>query len=219
METINIYVEGNIGTGKSTFLKYLEDNLPKDKFNMIYEPVDQWTNLTDSQGKNILEHFYEDQNAWAFPFQMNSFISRVKNIEEVSQMRPKRINIIERSVYTDRNCFALNCFNDGKINEIEFKVYTQWHDWLCKHFNIKPSGFIYIKTPPNECSERILRRSRGGEGGIPVEYLTNLGDLHDQWLDKEENVFNIEMEHNLYDNKEKMDKIMEDLKEYLDKLN
>jgi deoxycitidine kinase len=219
MAAMNIYVEGNIGTGKSTFLSYLEKNLDPEKFNIIYEPVDQWTALSDSNGKNILEHFYEDQFKWAFPFQMNSFISRVKNIEEISNLRPQKINIIERSVYTDKNCFALNCFNDGKINEIEFKVYTQWHDWLCKHFNIKPSGFIYIKTPPGECSERIERRSRGGEGGIPVEYLTNLGNLHDKWLENEENVFNIDMEHNLYENKEKMEKIMEDLNEYFDKLN
>ena len=64
----NIYVEGNIGTGKTTFLKYLEQHLPSDKYNFIYEPVDEWMRTTDDSGKSILEHFYEDQSKWSYCF-------------------------------------------------------------------------------------------------------------------------------------------------------
>ena len=51
-----IFVEGNIGTGKSTFLKMIE-KCYNDKYQVIYEPVDLWTNFKDSKGKNILKYF------------------------------------------------------------------------------------------------------------------------------------------------------------------
>ena len=49
-----IFVEGNIGTGKTTFVEFLEHNLKPEKYNIIYEPVDEWQKLKDPNGKNIL---------------------------------------------------------------------------------------------------------------------------------------------------------------------
>ena len=51
-----IYVEGNIGTGKSTFLKHLDNDYlkKKHKYDVIYEPVDNWQQI------GILEKFYSD---------------------------------------------------------------------------------------------------------------------------------------------------------------
>ena len=125
-----IFVEGNIGTGKTTFVQFLELNLNPEKYNIIYEPVDEWQKLKDSQGKNILEHFYEDQEKWAFAFQMNSFISRVKHIQDALKANPDKINIIERSVFTDKYCFAKNCYESGKISDIQYQIYNNWHKWL-----------------------------------------------------------------------------------------
>ena len=65
---MNIYIEGNIGSGKSTFLKYLEDHLPHDKFTFIYEPVDEWQAFKDEDGKNILDCFYKIHTSSHFPF-------------------------------------------------------------------------------------------------------------------------------------------------------
>ena len=80
-----IYIEGNIGAGKSTFLKlfeeYLAQNLPHSM--VLPEPVQAWMDTQDSKGKSILEHYYEDQKKYGFTFQMNAFISRVNEIEEM----------------------------------------------------------------------------------------------------------------------------------------
>ena len=155
----DIYIEGNIGTGKTTFLRFLETLFKTDDYSFIFEPVDQWTNLTDSDGINLLENFYKDQDKWSFAFQMNSFISRIQKIQNDS----KKVKFIERSVYTDRNCFAKNCYESGKMNKIEYDIYTRWHDWLCKEFKVKPSAFIYLKTNPTVSLERIQKRSRQGD--------------------------------------------------------
>ena len=50
-----IFVEGNIGSGKTTFLSLLEKKYPIG--SVIYEPLEKWTELSDSQGKNILQYF------------------------------------------------------------------------------------------------------------------------------------------------------------------
>jgi energy-coupling factor transporter ATP-binding protein EcfA2 len=58
-------VEGNIGSGKSTFLKFLNQTLP-NTINVFYEPVDQWRNLN---GHNLFELMYRDPTRWSFTFQ------------------------------------------------------------------------------------------------------------------------------------------------------
>ena len=55
-----IYIEGNIGTGKTTFLNLLEKYLKRfENINydarIVLEPVDEWMETKDSDGQNILE--------------------------------------------------------------------------------------------------------------------------------------------------------------------
>ena len=151
---MNIYVEGNIGTGKTTFLSFLKKQIPK--YNILYEPVDEWVNIKDANGKNLLEHFYEDQNKWSFPFQMNTFISRVKKIQDSNS----DINIVERSVYTDKNVFMECNFRRKNISEIEYTIYNTWFDVFSKQFNLRGDVFVYLKTSSDICDHRIRKRDR-----------------------------------------------------------
>jgi len=213
---MNIYVEGNIGTGKTTFLSFLKKQIPK--YNILYEPVDEWVNIKDANGKNLLEHFYEDQNKWSFPFQMNTFISRVKKIQDSNS----DINIVERSVYTDRNCFATNCFNSGKMTSIEYDIYCRWHDWLCAKFPVKPNGFIYLKTAPEISHQRIKKRDRRGEDTIPLEYLQTLHKLHEKWMDDEKcnniPVLVLDITKDIYKNETEQKEILAQVQSFISKL-
>ena len=93
-----VYIEGNIGTGKSTFVDLLQNHIKEFEKNeryqpkLIQEPVDEWMTTFDADGKNILERFYEDQDRWSFTFQMNSFISRAHRIQDTR----------DKSSYTDK---------------------------------------------------------------------------------------------------------------------
>ena len=81
------YIEGNIGAGKSTFITLFEKYLKKDEeSHLLQEPVESWLNTKDSSGKHILQHYYEDQKKYGFTFQMNAFISRVNDIEEMKKL-------------------------------------------------------------------------------------------------------------------------------------
>ena len=57
------------------------------------------------------------------------------------------------------------------MNELEYKIYNEWHSKLVSDFKLKPTGFIYLRTTPEVSHERIKKRSRDGEAGIPLDYL------------------------------------------------
>ena len=111
------FLEGNVGTGKSTFLKELEN----EGLGVIYEPVKQWENMKNSSGKNLIEEFYGNQSRYAYTFQSIAFRTRVKNIENCSPD-----TIIERSIFTDKNVFAKTCYENGMMNDIEWNDYSEW---------------------------------------------------------------------------------------------
>ena len=210
---MRIYIEGNIGSGKSTFLKFLNENMD---CNVIYEPVGEWEKVKDERGKNLLECFYEDSNKWGFAFQMNAFITRVQNISDI--YIDNMINFSERSVFTDKEVFAKVCSETGDINSIEHQIYLRWHSWICDNFPVKPDAFIYLKTSPEICSQRISERSRSGEEGIPLEYLQKLHDNHEQWLNSLHNVLTIDVSENFYKNQSSKDKIIKDIRNFITEL-
>ena len=212
-----IYIEGNIGSGKSTFISELQKYIDKNcKYaEILQEPVDQWVKLKDSKGKNVLEHYYSDSKKYAFAFQMNAFISRVKDIVDYQTRFPNKIIFVERSVYTDKNVFCHMNYLNGNISEMEYMIYNQWFDFYSKHFNLNPEGYVYLKTDYKECLERIKKRDRNGEESIPIEYLKSLEEFHDKWLESEEkndiDLMNIDGNINYLKEKDELQKVFASL--------
>ena len=169
-------VEGNIGSGKTTFLQKYSI---RDNTEVIPEPVDVWLNIKDDNKKNLLQHFYEDMDRYSYMFQSMVFKTRLQAIDK-PQIKPYRIS--ERSIWTDRYIFGKMCIEDKKMNSIETECYKYWFAWLEEKFGIKPDGIIYIKCSPEKCLERINNRGRMEENKIPLEYLTKLHSYHEEWL-------------------------------------
>jgi len=178
-----IIIEGNIGSGKTTFVNYISKNFKDATVN--YEPVEKWQSYQDEQDINLLNNFYNDQQRWGYTFQNMAFMTRVKDLIKPCDTKYK---FIERSIYTDRNCFALNCYETGKINKMEWEIYTDWFNWLSNSFDVKPDGYIYLRVKPDICLERINKRNRQEESGIPIEYLENIHIKHDDWLLNEKKI-------------------------------
>ena len=56
-----VSIEGNIGSGKSTFIKKLREKFGKNKdFYFVDEPVKEWTKVMTKDGKNLIENCYSD---------------------------------------------------------------------------------------------------------------------------------------------------------------
>lgn len=175
--TKSIIVEGNIGAGKSTFLRLVDQAL---NVQVVYEPHEKWQDINGAG--NLLENFYADTKRWAYTFQSYAFITRVLEQEAYLKKALHPIQILERSVYSDRYCFAKNCYQMGTMTALEWKLYKEWFSWLINDYVKKPQGFIYLKTDPEVCYERLLKRSRSEEKAVPLEYLQKLHQKHEDWL-------------------------------------
>lgn len=170
-------LEGNIGAGKSTFLSLIEQELP---VQVVYEPHTKWQDV--GGGDNLLEKFYSDTPRWAYTFQSYAFITRIIEQMEKAKLNKSGIQVLERSVYSDRYCFAKNCFEMGVMNALEWKLYQEWFEWLIVNYAPKPTGFIYLKTDPEVCYSRLTKRAREEEVGVSLEYLQSLHNKHEAWL-------------------------------------
>ena len=78
MENKTFIIQGNIASGKTTLCKLLDT----DRAEVIYEPVDKWINLTDSNNNNILKLYYDDKERYAYTFQTYAFLTRAKLLKE-----------------------------------------------------------------------------------------------------------------------------------------
>lgn len=175
-----ISIEGNIGSGKSTFIKILKERLKDDQFVFIPEPVDEWLKIVDLDGKNILSKFYDDKEKYSFPFQVLAFTSKLKLIREALHDNPDKIIITERSVHTDKQVFSKMLHDDKKINDISYQIYLAMFDEFLDKIN-DIDKIIFVNTDHKICHQRVNKRNRIGEK-IELEYLEKCDHYHKNWL-------------------------------------
>jgi len=187
-----ISIEGNIGSGKTTLLHKLKDHYAGNEYIIfLKEPVDEWEKIVDENGVTMLQKFYANQEKYSFPFQMMAYVSRLKVLRDAKKMiigeflkhmdNKPYIIISERSLYTDKMVFAKMLYDSKKIEEVNYKIYLSWFDTFAEEFPVHKT--VYVKTHPEKCHSRILKRSRDGESNIPLEYLDNCSKYHDNMLD------------------------------------
>lgn len=207
---IIISIDGNIGSGKSTFLNLLKEKYG-DVFYFAKEPVDEWL---DINGENLLDKFYKDKERWSYTFQNYAYITRIKELSR-GLRSDKQIIITERSVNTDKNIFAKMLTEDNYMSKFELDLYNTWFH----HFNIEVIGQIYIRTNLNHCVERIAIRNRDEETTIETEYLTSLEKNHEEWLMNTPNVLILDGNVNFKNNKHIQDTYLRMFDNYVNQFN
>lgn len=179
-----IYVEGNIGSGKSSLLKMIENKIKDSK--LVYEPVNSWMSITGNhKDDNILSNFYNNMTRWAYSMQNIVYLTRVNDlIISRNQAKDKKYIFSERSIFTDRHIFAEIAHKSNNMNELEWKWYLEWYSFLYKYFktSIEPNGYIYLNCDVGVSMNRIKKRDRDGEDKIDVNYLKELCESHDLWM-------------------------------------
>jgi len=176
-------VEGNIGAGKSTFLKIIQENLA---CQVVFEPHEKWQDIA---GKgNLLENFYTNTPRWAYTFQSYAFITRTLAQKQSVKKYPHITQILERSVFSDKYCFAKNLYENGIMSSLEWTLYQEWFGWFFQDHVEKPDGFIYLRTTPQTCYNRLKKRNRSEEKTVPLKYLEQLHEKHENWLIKQKDL-------------------------------
>ncbi len=216
-DKITISIEGNIGVGKSTFINILKQKWENSE--IISEPIDMWINLKNSNGKNILQTFYEDIPRWAYSFQNLACITRMMKIEDSIRNTKSKYIFLDRSLGTDKNVFEAMLYEQKQINQIEHSMYNLWCDFYHKYVrSLNKQIYIYLKANPETCIQRIKKRARVEEESINLEYLEELNKYHDKWLlsPNQENVIIIECDEEFELDEIKQNNMIDKIKNELD---
>jgi len=170
-----VVVEGNIGSGKTTFLDHFK------KFNEVEtltEPVDKWRN---ANGHNLLQMAYEDPVRWSLTFQTYVQLTMLQNH---TMETSKNVKLMERSIFSAKYCFVENLMKSGKMPLSEYEVLTSWFDFLLTspQVDLGVDLIVYMRTSPEVALTRLKKRGRGEEHLIAKQYIDDLHQLHEDWL-------------------------------------
>ena len=175
-----ISIEGNIGSGKSTFVSKLKEYFSnREDVCFLQEPVNEWLDIKDENGMNILEHYYKDQKSYAFQFQMMAYISRLAILKRAVENPQYKYIITERCLYTDKNVFCKMLYDEGLIESIGYQIYNKWFTEF-QDLAI-PYKCVYLRTDPEVSKSRVDIRARVEES-IPIDYLKKCHAYHEEWL-------------------------------------
>lgn len=155
-------VDGNIGCGKSSVLHHLHMyyRIPVDP-----EPVEKW--------EPFLNDIYQSGKG-TFEFQVRVWLDRCW-----VQTRPNMASIVmERSPFFQSNVFIPANLDSGRLTTREFHMLQEMY---MKSSSLwAPAGYIYLRSNPGKCMERIQGRGRASESAISLGYIEKLHMLHEQ---------------------------------------
>lgn len=155
---MKVSIEGNIGSGKSTVISRV---LQEMRLPVFLEPIEEWSEW--------LKLFYSDTSRWGMSFNLRVLLSFHK---WKHNMFPA---VYERSPLSNRHIFAQLQYEDGQMNTLEMDMYQTLYENLAW----TPDAVIYIRTDPEVSMERMQKRARASEATVPLEYLRALHKKYD----------------------------------------
>ena len=187
-----IFINGNIGSGKETTLKYLEESLTNRgiKVKTILEPVELW------RESGMLQRLY---NGAFLEFQKYAITTRIDTINAKYQEAINescKLVLVETNPFVDLYVYSRTTLLD---------IYEYFEHWKIESqrlsFDFKKCDNLFIDVSPEVCLKRIEKRGRSEEKTVSLVYLQKLYYEH-QMLNQVLNHTVIHNDRNLYDNDE-----------------
>lgn len=151
-----LWVEGNIGAGKTTFTKLFVET---KNYRAFYEPVDQ---------NPYLELFYKDMKRWAYPMQIHLLQRRYGMQQQAAYESLSHSKwdgcIMDRGLPGDR-VFLENLYESGYIHKLEYETYQDIYELMTRTLT-PPSLLIYLETSVEVCFQRAKGRAREQEKSV-----------------------------------------------------
>ena len=165
----HIAVAGNIGAGKTTLTEMLAKHYG---WRAEFESVDN---------NPYLEDFYSDMDKWAFHLQIHFLNSR---FEQINTLRAGDANIIQdRTIYEDAYIFAKSLHKQGFFKERDYENYLTLFESMIR-FVEPPDLLIYLKSDIGKLVRNIEKRGREYEAKIRIDYLKELNQHYEDWIEK-----------------------------------
>ena len=163
-----VVVAGNIGVGKSSLVQLLGEQLGWQPF---YEAVAENPYLPD---------FYRNMQTWSFDSQIFFLANRLRTHRQLLDHLTSVVQ--DRSVYEDAEIFARNLHERGHLGGRDYQTYRQLYEVLTELLP-PPDLVIYLRASVGTLQASIARRGRDYERRIAPDYLTQLNDLYERWID------------------------------------
>ncbi len=165
---MHIAIAGNIGSGKTTLTGLLAKHFGWDPH---YEDVD--TNP-------YLNSFYEDMQRWSFNLQIYFLNSRFRQVVDIRNSGKTVIQ--DRTIYEDAYIFAPNLHTMNLMSTRDYENYRSLFD-LMGTFIQPPDLLIYLRASVPTLVNQIQKRGREYESSIRLDYLKNLNEMYEEWID------------------------------------
>lgn len=161
-----IIVDGVVGSGKTTFMNLLKEELSLPGFE---EPV------TDNP---LLEKFYHDRKRYSFPLQVFFLNRRFRMLKDAGANLTA--SVMDRSIYGDV-IFAKLLHEGGDMEKDEFDLYQELLINMLDHIE-SPKLMIYLKCDVDTAIRRIEKRGRDYEQIVERDYWERLNKEYEAYF-------------------------------------
>lgn len=165
-----ISINGNIGSGKTDFIKKIKQEVSDNSLENIIvleDHIDQSFKIYDN---NML--------------QLMLLITRFKSIGSIVKTNPGAIIICESCLVTDIEMFIKMLYNNNKDTSYLFQALTDWFSDLCKDLPEQKS--IYLYSTPEDILVKMLRISNNST--IDLDCLTKRHKYYQKIFTDNDNV-------------------------------
>jgi len=184
MEHLRIGIVGNIGVGKSTLVE-AASRKPYDEILLSTIPNrigdEKVYAFQEKFNSKVLDAFYKDPISTAFMAQIEFFNGRLDRQRQIEDR--KGIVLEDRTLAEDYHIFGIAQKIMGNMTEEEFLTYQRNYDLMTQEIT-QPDLIVYLKADVQVLLDRIKERGRKSETGIPREYLEQLNQLYNQFINR-----------------------------------
>jgi deoxyadenosine/deoxycytidine kinase len=118
---------------------------------------------------------------WSFNLQIYFLNSRFRQIVEIR--KSGKTIVQDRTIYEDANIFAPNLHSMNLMSTRDFDNYQSLFE-LMGSFIQAPDLLIYLRASVPVLVSQIQKRGRDYENAIRLDYLKNLNDMYEDWIEK-----------------------------------
>jgi deoxyadenosine/deoxycytidine kinase len=163
MKNKYIAIEGNIGVGKTTLAKFLANHFNGSLL------------LEEFAENKFLKLFYQTKD-YAFHSEMQFLLDRSLQMNTFfDQNHP--------IVFSDFHIEKSLVFSKMNLSKSNYSIVEKIHKSLFKNFS-KPDVLIFLDSDIEHILKNIKARNRDFEKDLGIEYLENLIQNYNFWLDK-----------------------------------
>ena len=166
---MHIGIAGNIGCGKTTLTEMLANHYG-------------WTPKYEAVTHNpYLEDYYKDIERWSYNLETYFLAQRFQDLLEIS--KSDDVIIQDRTIMEGVYIFVANNKSMGNLSDRDFDTYMHLFNLMMSMVQ-KPDLLIYLKSSVPHLVSQIQKRGREYDKGISIEYLSNLNERYDRWIEE-----------------------------------